>query len=82
VCIERERLAKTGSITNESLSHTLGITKLDRERIQYVRDKLGVQNTVREIQQYQQKWIQHLQGMDRTGYPSRHCVINRKGGEI
>jgi hypothetical protein len=30
------------------LRHLLGITKLDRERNQSVRDKLGVQNTVLE----------------------------------
>jgi hypothetical protein len=35
------------------LRHLLGITKLDRERNQSVRDKLGVQNTVLEIKQYQ-----------------------------
>ena len=27
---------------------------------QPVTDKLGVQNTVLEIQQYEQKWLQHL----------------------
>jgi hypothetical protein len=33
------------------LRHLLGITKLDRERNQSVREKLGVQNTVLEIKQ-------------------------------
>jgi hypothetical protein len=32
--------------------------------IQPVRDKLGVQNAVLEIHQYEQKWLQHLQRMD------------------
>jgi hypothetical protein len=31
------------------LGHMLGITKLDRERNQSVREKLGVQNIVLEI---------------------------------
>jgi hypothetical protein len=31
------------------LRHLLGITKLERERNQSVREKLGVQNTVLEI---------------------------------
>jgi hypothetical protein len=35
------------------LRHLLGITKLDRERNQSVREKLGVQNIVLEIKQYQ-----------------------------
>jgi hypothetical protein len=34
------------------LRHLLGITKLDRETNQSVREKLGVQNTVLEIKQY------------------------------
>jgi len=40
------------------LRHLLGITKLDWQRNQSIRDKLGVQNTVWEIDEYQQKWLQ------------------------
>jgi len=50
----------------------LGITNLDREKNKSVRDELGVQNIVQEIEEYQ-----HLQRMDKTGCPNRH-----KGGEI
>jgi hypothetical protein len=39
------------------LRQLLGITKSDRERKKSVRKKSGVQNTFREIQQYQQKWL-------------------------
>jgi hypothetical protein len=35
------------------LRRLLGITKLDRERNQFLSEKLGVQNTVVEIKQYQ-----------------------------
>jgi hypothetical protein len=35
------------------LRHLLGSTKLDRERNKSVREKLGVQNIVLEIRQYQ-----------------------------
>jgi hypothetical protein len=35
------------------LRHLLGITELDRDRNQSVREKLGVQNIVLEIKQYQ-----------------------------
>jgi len=58
------------------LIHPLGIFKLDWERKQSIRDKLGVQNTVQEIHWYQQKWLQHLKRMERTGYPNRHYSIN------
>jgi hypothetical protein len=42
----------------------LGITKLDRERNQSVREKLGVQNIVLEIKQYQVELLQHVGRMD------------------
>ena len=43
------------------LRHILGITESDRKRNHSVRKKLGVQNIVLEIQQYQRKWLQHLE---------------------
>jgi hypothetical protein len=46
------------------LGHLLGISKLDRDRNQSVWEKMGVQNIVVEIQQYQQKWLQYLERMD------------------
>ena len=45
------------------LRHLLGITKLDKEKDQSIRKKTGVQNTVKEIKLYQQKWLQHVQRM-------------------
>jgi hypothetical protein len=45
------------------LRHLLGITKLDKERNQSVREKLGVQNNVPEIKQNQRKWLQHVERM-------------------
>jgi hypothetical protein len=53
------------------LGHLLGISKLDRERNQSIREKLGVQNTVLEIQQYQQKWLQNLERMDTNRTPKQ-----------
>jgi hypothetical protein len=45
----------------------LGITKLDKERDQSIRKNTVAQNIVKEITQYQQKWLQHVQrvGTDR-----------------
>jgi len=37
------------------LRHLLGITKLDKEKNQCIRQKTGAQNIVKEIKQYQKK---------------------------
>ena len=39
------------------LSHLLGITKLDKEKNQCIRGKTGAQSIVKEIKQYQEKWL-------------------------
>ena len=46
------------------LRHLLGITKLDKEKNQCISEKTGAQNIVKEIKQYQEKWLQHVQRMD------------------
>ena len=51
------------------LRHLLWITKLDKEKNQCVRGKTGAQNIVKEIKQYQIKWLQHVQRMDRNRLP-------------
>ena len=38
------------------LRHLLGITKLEKEKNQCIRDKTGAQNIVKEIKEYQKKW--------------------------
>jgi len=43
------------------LRHLLGITKLDKEKDQRIRGQNGAQNIVKEIKQYQKKWLQQLQ---------------------
>ena len=52
------------------LRHLLGITKLDKEKNQCIRQKTGAQNTVKEIKQYQKKWLQHAQRMDTNRLPT------------
>jgi len=37
------------------LKHLLGITKLDKEKNQCIRQKTGAQNIVKEMKQYQEK---------------------------
>jgi len=42
----------------------LGVTKLDKEKNQCIREKTGAENIVKEIKQCQEKWLQHIQRMD------------------
>ena len=42
------------------LTHLLGITKLDKEKNQCIGGKTGAQNILKEIKQYQEKWLQHM----------------------
>ena len=60
--------------------HLLGTTKLDKENNQCIRQKTGAQNIVKEIKQYQEKWLQHVQRMD-TDYHNKHYNINQKEEE-
>ena len=61
------------------LRHLLGITKLDKEKNQCIREKkTGAENIVKEIKQYQEKWLQHIQRMDTNRIPNKHYNINQK----
>ena len=60
------------------LRHLLGITKLDKEKNQCIREKTGAQNIVKEIKQYQKKWLQHVQRMDRNRLPRQALKYRRK----
>ena len=53
------------------LRHLLGITKLDKEKNQCIREKMGAQNIVKEIKHYQKKWLQHVQRMDTNRIPKQ-----------
>ena len=57
----------------------LGMTKLDKEKNQCVREKTGAQNIVKEIKQYQKKWQQHVQRMDRNRLPKQALRYRPKG---
>jgi len=59
---------------------TLGITKLDKEKNQRIRGKkMGAQNIVKEIKQYQEKWLQHIQRMDTNRIPKQALQYKPKG---
>jgi len=61
------------------LRYLLGITKLDKEKNQYIRGKTGAQNIVKEIKQYQEKWLQRLQRMDTNRLPKQAPQYKPKG---
>jgi len=61
------------------LRHLLGITKLDKEKNQCIREKMGAQNIVKEIKQYQKKWLQHVQRMDRNRLPGQTLTCRPEG---
>jgi hypothetical protein len=46
------------------LRHLLGITQLDKEKNQRIREKTGAEDIVKEMKRYQEKWLQHVQRMD------------------
>ena len=53
------------------LRHLLGITKLDKEKNQCIRQKTRAQNIVKEIRQDQKKWLQHVQRIDTNRLPKQ-----------
>jgi len=76
--IEETRRTTFRSSTDE-IFETLGITKLDKENNQCIRGKTGAQNTVKEIKQYQKKWLQHVQRMDTNRIPKQVLQYRPKG---
>jgi hypothetical protein len=63
----KKREEKTIRSSTDKIFETLGITKLDKEKIQCVREKTVAHNTVKEKKQCQIKWLQQVQRMDTNG---------------
>jgi len=61
------------------LRHLLGITKLNKEKNQCIREKMGAQNIVEEIKQFQRRWLQHVQRMDTNRIPNQALRYRPKG---
>jgi len=61
------------------LRHLLGITKLDKEKNQCIREKTETQDIVKEIKQYRKKWLQHVQTMDTNRIPKQALQYQPKG---
>ena len=63
----------------------LGITKLYEEKDQCIRQKTGAQDIVKDIKQYQEEWLQHVQRMDTNGLPKQalqYRVIEKDGRDL
>jgi hypothetical protein len=65
--------------TEAKISTVLGITRLDKEKNQCIRQKTGAQNIVKEIKQYQNKWLQHVQRMETNRLPKQALQYKPKG---
>ena len=61
------------------LRHLLGITRLDKQKNQCVRQKTGAQNIVHGIKQYQGKWLKHVQRMDTNRLPKQALKYKPNG---
>jgi hypothetical protein len=69
-----EKRGTTFRSSTDEIFETLGITKLDREKNQRIKEKTGAQNIVKEIKEYQKKWPQYVQRMDRNRIPKQYAV--------
>ena len=59
--------------------HLLGITKFDKEKNQCIKEKTGAQTIVKEVKQYQKKWLQHVQRMYRNRLPRQALKYRPEG---
>ena len=57
----------------------LEITKLDKEKNQCIREETGAHNIVKEIKQYQERLLQHVQRMDTNKIPKQALECKPKG---
>ena len=46
----------------------------------FIREKTGEQNIIKEMKQYQNKWLHHAQGMDTNRIPKLALQYKSKGG--
>jgi len=63
------------------LRHLIGITRLDKEKNQCIKEKTGAENIVKEIKKYQEKWLQHVQRMDTNRVSKQALQYKQKDKE-
>jgi len=69
--LKKREVRSLKSTQMQFLGQLFGITKLDKEMNQCIRQKTGAQNIVKEIKQYQKKWLQHVQRIDTNRLPKQ-----------
>ena len=75
---EEKRGTTFRSSTDEVLEKPTWNNKT-RQRKECIREKTGTQNIVKEIKQYQKKWLQHIQRMDTNRLPKQVLQYKPKG---
>jgi hypothetical protein len=60
------------------LRHLLGITKLDKEKNQCIREKTGTENIVKEKNSTRKSGYNTYRGWTQTGYLNKHYNVNQK----
>ena len=60
------------------LRHLLGITKLDKEKNQYIREIMGAQNTVEEIKSTRKSGYSTYRGWTQIEYENKLYDIDQK----
>ena len=63
------------------LRHLLGITELDKEKNQCIRQKTGAQNIVKEKDSTRKSGYNMYRGWTQTDYQNKHYNINHKDEE-
>ena len=79
---EEKRGTSFRSSIDEIFEILLGITKLDKEKNKCIRQKTVAQNVVKEIKQYQEKWLQHVQRMDTNRLPKVATTCSEDGHRL
>jgi len=67
---------RSGMVTDDS--ETFKLDNLERKN-QCIREKTGAENIVKEIKQYQEKWLHHIQRMDTKRIPKQALQYKPKG---
>ena len=60
------------------LRHLLGVTKLDKEKNQCIREKMGAQNVVKEITVQGKVATTRTEDGHKTEYQNKHYNINQR----
>ena len=76
---EEKRGTTFRSNTDEIFETLTWNNKLDKEKNQCIRQKTGAHNILKEIKQYQEKRLQHVQRMDANRIPRQALQYKQKG---